>query len=134
VFDGGLRFRTVEQTLQAGPMFYAHIVEAIGSNDGREVIQKILLGDDLGTTLRAGDAALEDHVKPQVLSIRHISCTCRMGRNDDPGAVTDNRGRVHGMAGLRVCDASIFPAVPRANTNIPTIMTAEKIADAILSG
>jgi 5-(hydroxymethyl)furfural/furfural oxidase len=36
--------------------------------------------------------------------------------------------------GLRVCDASLFPVVPCANTNIPTLMTAEKIADAILEG
>ena len=50
------------------------------------------------------------------------------------GAVTDPAGRVHGMEGLRVVDASIFPVVPCANTNFPTIMTAEKIADAILAG
>ena len=100
----------------------------------RAVIQRVLLGEDLGAKLRGGDAAIEEHVKRQVLSIRHISCTCRMGRHDDPGAVTDPQGRVHGLAGLRVADASIFPAVPRANTNIPTIMTAEKIADTVLSG
>jgi 5-(hydroxymethyl)furfural/furfural oxidase len=47
-------------------------------------------------------------------------------------AVTDNQGRVRGIAGLRVVDASIFPVVPCANTNLPTIMTAEKIADHIL--
>jgi 5-(hydroxymethyl)furfural/furfural oxidase len=42
--------------------------------------------------------------------------------------VTDAAGRVHGIAGLRVIDASIMPTVPRGNTNIPTIMLAEKIA------
>jgi 5-(hydroxymethyl)furfural/furfural oxidase len=68
-----------------------------------------------------------------VISIRHISCTCRMGREDDPAAVTGSDGRVHGVGGLRIADASVFPAIPRANTNIPTIMTAEKIADATLS-
>ena len=57
-----------------------------------------------------------------------------MGAEDDPMAVTNNAGRVKGIAGLRVVDASIFPVVPCANTNIPTIMTAEKIADAILAG
>ena len=49
-------------------------------------------------------------------------------------AVTDPAGRVYGVESLRVCDASLFPCVPRANTNIPTIMCAEKIADAILAG
>tara|TARA_B100000405_G_scaffold182491_1_gene127662 strand:- start:409 stop:585 length:177 start_codon:yes stop_codon:yes gene_type:complete len=57
-----------------------------------------------------------------------------MGSADDSMAVTDPAGRVHGIDGLRVCDASIFPVVPCANTNIPTIMTAEKISDAILAG
>jgi len=47
-------------------------------------------------------------------------------------AVTDNQGRVRGMEGLRVVDASMFPLVPCANTNFPTLMAAEKIADAIL--
>jgi 5-(hydroxymethyl)furfural/furfural oxidase len=49
-------------------------------------------------------------------------------------AVTDNQGRVRGgVSGLRVVDASIFPMVPSANTNFPVLMTAEKIADAILA-
>ena len=56
-----------------------------------------------------------------------------MGADGDPMAVTDNQGRVRGIGGLRVVDASLFPSVPRANTNIPTIMTAEKIADRILA-
>lgn len=49
-------------------------------------------------------------------------------------AVTDTAGRVRGIAGLRVVDASLFPVVPCANTNFPTLMTAEKIADAVLAG
>ena len=55
------------------------------------------------------------------------------GADDDPMAVTDNQGRVRGVAGLRVVDASLFPRVPCANTNFPTLMTAEKIADAMVS-
>ena len=62
----------------------------------------------------------------------HASCSCRMGADGDPMAVTDNQGRVRGVEGLRVVDASIFPLVPCANTNFPTLMTAEKIADAIV--
>ncbi len=99
----------------------------------RSVIDRLMLGQDLAATLAGGDAAIEEHVMRHVVSIRHLSCTCRMGGDDDPAAVTDPQGRVRGTAGLRVCDASIFPAVPRANTNIPTLMTAEKIADAILT-
>jgi 5-(hydroxymethyl)furfural/furfural oxidase len=56
-----------------------------------------------------------------------------MGADDDPLAVTDNQGRVRGVGGLRVVDASLFPAVPCANTNFPTLMTAEKIAEMMLA-
>jgi 5-(hydroxymethyl)furfural/furfural oxidase len=55
-----------------------------------------------------------------------------MGADDDPMAVTDNEGRVRGIRGLRVVDASLFPFVPSANTNGPTLMTAEKISDAMM--
>jgi len=64
----------------------------------------------------------------------HVAGTCRMGTPDDPNAVTDAGGRVHGLGGLRIVDASLMPTVPRGNTNIPTIMIAEKIAAEIISG
>ncbi len=81
----------------------------------------------------ADDEALEAFVRKATIGVWHASCSCRMGADGDPMAVTDNRGRVRGgIRGLRVVDASIFPIVPSANTNFPTLMTAEKIADAIL--
>ncbi len=72
--------------------------------------------------------ALADHVRANVAGTFHVSGTCRIGRADDPGAVVDPAGRVRGVGGLRVVDASIMPTVPRGNTNIPTVMIAEKIA------
>jgi 5-(hydroxymethyl)furfural/furfural oxidase len=45
--------------------------------------------------------------------------------------VTDACGAVHGVEGLHVCDASLMPSIPCANTNVPTIMMAEKVADAL---
>jgi 5-(hydroxymethyl)furfural/furfural oxidase len=78
------------------------------------------------------DEKMEGFIKQTAVGVWHASCTCRMGADDDPMAVTDNQGRVRGTEGLRVCDASIFPVVPCANTNFPTIMAAEKIADVIL--
>jgi 5-(hydroxymethyl)furfural/furfural oxidase len=57
-----------------------------------------------------------------------------MGSEDDPMSVTSPVGRVKGVDGLRVVDASIFPVVPCANTNFPVLMTAEKMSDAILAG
>ncbi|MEZ5851094.1 MAG: GMC family oxidoreductase N-terminal domain-containing protein [Hyphomicrobiaceae bacterium] len=80
------------------------------------------------------DDALEAFVRKAAIGVWHASCTCRMGADGDPMAVTDNQGRLRGgIQGLRIVDASIFPIVPSANTNFPTLMTAEKIADAILA-
>lgn len=93
----------------------------------------ILSRHDFQTCL-TDDAALEDFITESVAGIWHASCSCRMGRADDPMAVTDAAGRVHGVEGLRVCDASVFPSVPSANTNFPVLMVAEKMADAILAG
>jgi 5-(hydroxymethyl)furfural/furfural oxidase len=78
------------------------------------------------------DEALETYIKRATVGVWHCSCSCRMGADDDPMAVTDHQGRVRGVHGLRVVDASIFPVVPCANTNFPTMMAAEKIADEIL--
>jgi 5-(hydroxymethyl)furfural/furfural oxidase len=90
-----------------------------GRLTGRRVDLAALIGDD---------AALAAYVRDNVAGTFHVSGTCRMGRADDREAVVDNSGRVHGVGGLRVVDASIMPAVSRGNTNIPTIMLAEKIA------
>jgi len=82
--------------------------------------------------LVADREALAEHVRQNVAGTFHVCGTCRMGRADDREAVVDAQGRVRGVGGLRVVDASIMPAVPRGNTNIPTIMLAEKIAAEML--
>jgi 5-(hydroxymethyl)furfural/furfural oxidase len=82
--------------------------------------------------LAQDDAALAEHIQNNVAGTFHPVGTCRMGGAGDRDAVTDPAGRVRGIAGLRVIDASIMPTIPRGNTNIPTIMVAEKLAAEML--
>ncbi|KAF8781567.1 Glucose dehydrogenase like protein [Argiope bruennichi] len=69
--------------------------------------------------------------KGAVLTINHQVGTAKMGDPRDPTTVVDPLLRVKGIKGLRVVDASIMPIVPSGNTNVPTIMVAEKAADII---
>jgi choline dehydrogenase len=98
-------------------------------------IWRISQQDPLGPLLRprAIDAALvendrrlEQYVRDTVEIYHHPVGTCRMGH--DPLSVVDRQGRVHGAEGLWVIDASIMPTIPTAQTNLPTIMIAEKLA------
>jgi 5-(hydroxymethyl)furfural/furfural oxidase len=61
----------------------------------------------------------------------HPTSTCSIGVRDNPMSVVDSEGRVHGVGNLRVIDASVMPAVPSANTNLPATMVAEKMGHAI---
>ena len=99
----------------------------------RALIDKFIIEGYSFEQLMTDDEALEDFVRTASIGVWHASCSCRMGAEDDPMAVVDNQGRVRGVENLRVVDASIFPVVPCANTNFPTMMTAERIADAILA-
>ncbi|MCY4286074.1 MAG: choline dehydrogenase [Thiotrichales bacterium] len=77
------------------------------------------------------DDAIDAWVRRNAESAYHPSCTCAMGPADDRSAVTDGEGRVHDIEALRVVDASIMPRIVNGNLNAPTIMIAEKLADAI---
>jgi choline dehydrogenase len=80
---------------------------------------------------RHSDAELIDDIRQRAYSVFHPSGTCRMGV-DAADCVVDPALRVHGVAGLRVADASIFPTVPSGNTGAPAMMVGEKAAELIL--
>jgi choline dehydrogenase len=91
-----------------------------------------VIDDELqpGAAVQSRDA-LADDIRQRASTVFHPVGTCRMGA-DPREAVVDPRLRVHGLAALRVVDASIFPAITSGNTNAPVIMVAEKAADLIL--
>jgi len=78
------------------------------------------------------DADIDAFIRDKVETAYHPSCSCKMGRADDPMAVVDPATRVIGVDGLRVVDASIMPSITTGNLNAPTLMMAEKAADQIL--
>lgn len=119
----GLR-NTLQMTAFAGildtmPWFRSALIDTL-------VTSGVTLAD-----LLADDATLDAYLQRSVNGVWHPVGTCRMGRDGDPLAVTRPDGRVRGVEGLRVCDASVMPSITCANTNISTIMVAEKMADLI---
>ena len=71
------------------------------------------------------DAAIDEWLTSSVIDYVHAAGTCRMGRVGDPAAVVDAHCRVIGFDRLRVCDASVIPDLPRANTHLTTVAIAE---------
>jgi choline dehydrogenase len=70
---------------------------------------------------------IEDEIRRDVEHTYHPSCTARIGT--ETTGVVDPELRVHGVAGLRVADASVFPRIPHGNTHAPTVMVGERAAD-----
>ncbi|WP_422037022.1 GMC family oxidoreductase [Roseibium sp.] len=83
-----------------------------------------------GPAVQSDEEILED-VRNRCSTVFHPVSTCRMGP-DDMENVVDHRLKVHGLEGLRIVDASIFPTVTSGNTNAPAIMVGEKGSDMIL--
>jgi choline dehydrogenase len=100
----------------------------------REIMRQPALSKYRGKELHPSDSLVSDadldaFVRAKAETAYHPSCSCKMGYDDM--SVVDGEGRVHGLDGLRVVDASIMPQITTGNLNAPTIMLAEKIADRI---
>ena len=89
--------------------------------------EELIPGDDVQT-----DEDILDFWKTDGMSVYHPVGSMKMGAADDPTAVVDNQLRVHGLDGLRIVDASIFPLLPSGNTHAPTVAVAERASDWIL--
>ena len=79
------------------------------------------------------DAAIDEWLRTTVNDYVHAVGTCRMGQPGDPAAVVDTGCNVIGHAGLRVCDASVMPDLPKANTHLTTVALAERLIDRMRS-
>ncbi|MFR0688776.1 choline dehydrogenase [Enterobacterales bacterium AE_CKDN230030158-1A_HGKHYDSX7] len=100
----------------------------------REIMNQPALDPYRGREISPGldqqsDADLDAFIREHAETAFHPSCSCKMGEDDM--AVVDGEGRVHGMEGLRVIDASIMPLIITGNLNATTIMMAEKLADKV---
>ena len=113
---------------------FARIIEGVG--EARRIARTAPLSGLALEELMPGPgtaADLDAAVRAQSGTYFHPVGTCRMGPAGDRGAVVDSAGRVHGIDGLHVADASIMPTIPRANTNLTALMIAERIAELLLT-
>ncbi|MGZ4288206.1 MAG: GMC family oxidoreductase [Solirubrobacteraceae bacterium] len=108
--------------------------------DGAELVRRFAATDALAPLLAAEARPGREHgtrdelasyVRENVRGYFHGVGTCRIGADEDPHAVVDAVGAVRGTERLYICDASIIPTIPRANTNLTTIAIAERIAEIV---
>jgi choline dehydrogenase len=109
-----------------------------GVRIAREVTNQPELRRLLGQELTPGpdvddEAVIERWIEESVTHYYHPVGTCAMGVAGDPGAVTDAKGRIHGLENAFVADCSIMPVIPRANTNVPAVVIGERIAEWLLA-
>ncbi len=102
----------------------------------REIVEQAPFAEYADAEIQPGasvssDDEIDAWIRAHAETAYHVSCTAKMGREDDPMAVVDSACRVLGISGLRVIDSSVFPEITNGNLNAPTIMLAERAADMI---
>jgi 5-(hydroxymethyl)furfural/furfural oxidase len=100
----------------------------------RMILARALLPGRLIADRQSRQPIGDDEILAAAGGMFHPGGTCAIGGEDNPMAVVDPQCRVYGVRGLRVADASVMPRLPSANTNIPTVMIAERVADFIRAG
>ena len=104
------------------------VLDCVGPLRGRILNALVSPGYSL-ERLMGDDRLLDAWLLRHATGYFHPVGTCKIGAESDPNAVVDSSGRMRGVAGLRVADASVIPSITRAPTHLTTIMIAEKIAD-----
>ena len=136
--DSAGRVRTLSSDPEALPMLEQPF-SALSDHDLGVLVEGVELARSLARSRAFAPFVNEERAPGSIVGMEewvrgssggywHPVGTCRMGPTGDPGAVVDEIGRVHGAQGVVVADASIFPTIPRANTNLPTMGAAEYIA------
>ncbi len=118
----------IEPAYLSDPADLPRLVE--GVRFARDLLQKQALEAFRGATSQGQELDPAAHIRTWGQTLYHPVGTCRMGA--DAASVVDAELRVHGVAGLRVVDASVMPVIPRGHTNAATLMIAEKAARLIL--
>jgi len=138
---GGVRIGSPDPT--ALPIVDHGFLSDASGGDAATLASGIRLARRLGTTAAmdgllegevapgsdASDDELSEYMRTTVGGYWHPVGTCKMGPANDPEAVVDASGRLHGFGNVYVADASIMPSIPRANTHLPVIAIAERIAE-----
>ena len=143
VSEGELRLTTADPRVQPH-LNYNYLAEPFDRERPREGVrlglrlaESPLLADVIGERVEPmaadleSDETLDKWMMQEAHPYSHISCTCKMGPASDPMAVTSQDGKVHGIEGLRIVDASIMPGLVRAPINPTVLMIGERIADQI---
>lgn len=137
---GSIRLRSADPEVRGivDPRFLSdpeqHDLDSLvfGASAAEEILRRGELVDFIGDPLerrpRSGDDAFRSWTRRNHLHYWHPAGSCRMGAERDPGGVVDFRGRLRGVNGLTIADASIFPDIPRATPALPTVVAAERIA------
>jgi len=144
--SGELKLTSTDPEVQPS-LNYNYLAEPFDRDRLREAVRMCLtlaesdhLKDLIGERLDPTDADLASNedldqwLMREATTFSHISGTCKMGPSSDPMAVVDQYGRVRGIEGLRVVDASIMPDLVRAPINPAVIMIGERVADLIQQG
>ncbi|RDW70509.1 GMC family oxidoreductase [Aspergillus mulundensis] len=122
---------STESDAQVAVAMYKRMRQAWSAPDG---IAPIVVGEEAfpGPQVQS-DAEILHAIRESVMTIFHAACTCKMGHANDSMAVLDSKGRVFGVTGLRVADASAFALLPPGHPQSTCYMVAEKIAADIIN-